>query len=444
MKADVSSKYIIRTALPISLAMMIPLVNNLTNNFFLGQVGTRELAVNGVAGVFYLLLSMVGYGLASGIQVQFSRRAAVQDYDGIARIFISAAMLTTFISLSLMMVSMWAAPVIFGLTLHSDEHIVLSINYLFIRVWGLPFLMLTQLANTFYISTNRSQYLMWGALVATLVNIALDYALILGHWGAPKMGIEGAAIASLIAEICGCAMMWGLFFARRLHYQFPIARYFTLDLSQWRKMLVISAPLIFQYFFSIGGWLVFFIYVEHLGEPELAASQILRSIFSFIGIFAWAFATTTSTLVSNIIGQGRKSEVLPLVHRIAGISIVFSGALSVLLFFGARYYLSLFTHDESLILLGIPSLRVIAVASLLMAVSTVTFNAVVGIGRTMINLITEVICVSCYLVYCTIFIEHRRLPLVYAWMSEFVYWTTLLIISYTVLRIGKWKRKVAL
>ena len=139
MQASVTNKYILRTTIPITLSLLIPLLNNLTNNFFLGRLGERELAVNGVAGVFYLILAMVGYGLASGIQIQFSRRAAQHDYEGITRLLTNAAMLSLFTALSMMMICLWMAPLIFGFSLHQDYHMVMSVNFIFVRVWACPF-----------------------------------------------------------------------------------------------------------------------------------------------------------------------------------------------------------------------------------------------------------------------------------------------------------------
>ncbi len=442
MQATVSNRYIIRTAAPIGLALLIPLINNLTNNFFLSQVGERALAVNGVAGIYYLILTMVGYGLASGIQIQLSRRAAQHDYEGISRLLTNGGMLTVFLSLCLMIVSMWLAPLIFGFSLHMDDHVYMSISFLFIRVWGLPFLMLTQLANAFYISTGRSQYLLWGSLVATGLNVLLDYMFIFGHWGSPAMGLNGAALASVLAEIGGWAIIWSLFYLRRLYVEFPVLRHIDLDLRLCKRIFRVSLPLIIQYFFSIGGWQVFFIFVEHLGERELAASQILRPVFGVIGTSAWAFATTCNTMVSNVIGQGKTSQVPRVIGKIIILSLCVTGVLCAALLLSARLYLQLFTKDEAMIALALPSLYIIVCATLMMSVATVLFNGVVGTGNTAVNLVIEVICVGSYLTYCYFIIQRARLGLTWAWGSEFVYWTSLLLCGYAYLRSGRWKGKV--
>jgi len=203
----------------------------------------------------------------------------------------------------------------------------------------------------------------------------------------------------------------------------------------------VSAPLIVQFIFSIGGWLIFFIYVEHLGKMSLAASQLLRNVFGIVGVGTWAMASTCNTMVSKIIGQGRQTEVMKLILRICKISLLYALVVGGLLVLFSNQFLSIYTGDKELIQFAIPSLRIIALATLVMAISTVVFNGVVGTGNTLFNLALEITCVGIYLFYCYYFINLKRSPLIVCWGSEFVYWITLLIGSSLYLRSGRWKGK---
>jgi Na+-driven multidrug efflux pump len=91
--------------------------------------------------------------------------------------------------------------------------------------------------------------------------------------------------------------------------------------------------------------------------------------------------------------------------------------------------------------MGINSLRVLALSSMLMCIATICFNAVIGTGNTVINLIIEVSCVTLYVVYITIVVERLRAPLHIAWASELVYWGFLLLTAGGYLLSGKWKNK---
>jgi putative MATE family efflux protein len=341
-----------------------------------------------------------------------------------------------------MLLSIWLAPIIFSLSLHSDEHIFLSVDFIFIRVWGLPFLMLTQLANSFFIATSRSKYIIWGSLLATFLNIGLDYCLIFGHLGSKAMGLKGAAYASVIAEIAAFILMWSIFYAKKMHKKYEVKNIVQFDYRLAASTLSVSMPLIIQYFFSIGGWMIFFFYVEHLGSKELAASQMLRSVLGIVGVCTWAFASSCNTLVSRTIGQGKQNEVPSLIWRIVGLSLVITGVISMLLLLFPTYFLSLYTNDASLVTFSIPALRAVVLGTIFMSVATVVFNGVVGTGNTWVNLSIEITGVLIYIIYCYFFIQLWHYPLYVAWLSEFVYWLTLLFISAFYLRSNRWKNKI--
>jgi hypothetical protein len=441
VKLSTTNKDIILLAAPISLAILIPQINFLTNTAFLGRFGEQELAVNGITGVFYLILSMVGYGLSSGIQVQLARRVGEGDTKGLMETFVNGLMLAIAGSLVLILLTLWMAPLIFLESLHNSNHIFMGVNFLYIRVWGLPFLMLTQLFNSFFITTGQSKYLIYGSLAATIVNIVLDYMLIFGKAGMPALGLMGAAIASAIAEVVYCIVMAGLFYFRRNYKQHSVRKFLHFDTDLSLRSLKISSPLIVQFLFSIGGWQVFFIFVEHLGQQELAASQILRSVFGIVSVGTWALSSACNSIVSNLIGQGKRREVIPVIWKISKLSLMYAAIVCVPLLLFSSEFLSVYRDEPSLITLAVPSLRVIVLATLIMSISTTMFNGVLGTGNTRMNLIIEVICVCTYLVYCYFVIEVNRMSLTWAWASEFVYWSSLVIISYFYLKSGRWKGK---
>jgi len=302
--------------------------------------------------------------------------------------------------------------------------------------------MLAQLFSSFYISTGHSRLLIYGSLVSTIVNIAADYSLIFGHWGLPALGFQGAAVASVISEMAYALVLIGLFYLRKFHRDYPVFRNLHFNMTQAAQSLVVAAPLIVQFLFSIGGWLVFFFFIERLGQQSLAASQMLRSIFGIVSGGTGALATTCNTMVSNLLGQGRQQLVLPAIIKISKLSLAYSAIVCVLLLLGSRQFLSLYSSDQALITFTIPSLQVIVVATLIMSVSTVAFNGVVGTGNTLVNLTIEITCVSLYLVYCYYYIYLLKSPLYVCWGSEFVYWTCLIVAAVGYLWSGRWKGKV--
>ena len=430
-----------RLAAPIALSLLVAQLNFVTNTAFLSRYSQEAVAVNAVAGIFFLVLQMVGYGLSNGLQVQMTRRAGEGDTPAMIRIFTNGLVLSLCLSAVMMALTAAFSPVLLAGSLHQESHVHLSRQFLEIRIWGLPFLLMAQLFNSFYIVTGRGRFLTYGTIVATGLNILLDYLLIFGKAGLPEMGLRGAAAASAIAEAGSCLFLIALFFLHRLHQQYDLRKHFRFNLRLSRQMLRVASPLVVQFVFSIGGWLVFFIFIEHVGERELAASQVLRSVLQLLGIAGWAFATACNVLVSNVIGQGRSGEVPATIRRIAVLSGTVTAFFSLLIFIFSHAFLHLFTNDAGLIAFATPSLYLLLASCVVMSVSTVVFNGVVGTGNTLVNLVIEIFCVSSYIVFVYIVVERQRSGLLASWSSEFVYWSTSLLVSWLYLRSGRWKGK---
>jgi MATE family multidrug resistance protein len=441
MQLEVTTRQIVKIAGPICLALIIPQINHITNTAFLGRLGEFELAANGIAGIYYLVMYMIAYGLNNGMQVLIARRAGQRQYAGIGQLFSNGIQVGIFFSLLAILLTLVAAPWFFSKTLH-DHHIYkAAVSFIRIRIWGLSFLMALNMANAFYIGSGHSKVLAVTSLCQEMVNIFFDYTLIFGKLGFVAMGLNGAATASIIAEVTGCGVAFSILFIRRYHLEYSLFSYMRLNWSIIKNIMNVSAPLIVQFLFSIGSWFVFFIFIEHLGERSLAISNMLRSIFGFFGIFTWALAAACNTMVSNIIGQGKPELVFMVIRKIVMISLCCAVTVCVLVNLFPYTLLHIYTGNADLIAAAIASIRIISLSTILMAVAAVVMSGVVGTGNTRINLVTEIIAVIGYLLYCDIVVERMRSELHWAWGADFIYWTVIFGISYWYLRSGKWKGK---
>ncbi|GEP96800.1 MATE family efflux transporter [Chitinophaga cymbidii] len=442
MQVNLSNRQVFSIAGPICLALILPQVNHMTNAAFLGHLGEFPFAVNGIAGIYYLVMYMIAHGLNNGLQVLFARRAGELNYTGMGRYFSNGIVLALVFSSFAVTATSLFVPAFFGRTLHDPAIREAAAAFMRIRIWGLPFLMLMGLCNALYIGTSHTRLLVITSLFQEVLNIVLDYGLIFGKMGLPQLGLNGAAYASVMAEITGCAVAFAMIFGLKFHRTYHLFARLKPDWAAIRNILTISAPLIVQFLFSIGSWLIFFIFIEHLGQRPLAISNMMRSIFGLFGIFTWALAATCNTMVSNLIGQGKEEDVLKMVRKIAGFAIICAMGVSLLINLFPYQLLRIYTADLTMITEAIPSIRVCTLVTLLSAVTAIVFNGVTGTGNTRINLAIEFAAVAIYLVYCVIVIERWRSPLHWAWGAEFVYWTTMCLLALWYLRSGKWKGKV--
>lgn len=444
MKLSLETNYrsILKLAMPISLALLVPQINFITNNIFLGGLSEHALASAGITGVYYLIFAVIGSGLNNGLQALIARRAGQNLPKEIGRLFYNGVWVAIAVAFAGICITYIIAPYILRSTIHDPVIAKQVIDFLLIRIWGLPFLYLYVMRNALLVGTNQTKLLVWGTLSEAVVNIVLDYGFIYGKLGMPNLGFNGAAYASIIAEASGLFVIYWVIHRKGIHQQFSFFEQTRIDFSIVKLILTQSLPLVLQFAISIISWEFFYILIEHHGARALAISNAMRNIFGLFGIFCWAFASATNTMVSNVIGQGREKDVMPLINRIVTMSFSIAVFLFALINIFPHFFLSFYGQDERFIAEAIPVVRVVSVALLLMSFGTIWLNAVTGTGNSKVNLFIELVTIVLYCVYVFVVMEWLNLPITWGWASEWLYWLSMFTMAYFYMKSGRWKSKV--
>jgi MATE family, multidrug efflux pump len=441
LQVGITNRQILSIALPISMAMLIPQLNFITNNIFISGIGETELGTAGITGVFYLVFALIGNGLNSGVQGLIARRAGENRPQEIGKLFAQSIWLVLLYAAAGIILIYAIASFFLSSVLSIQKVQEEATEFMKIRIWGVPFLYTFQACNALLVGTNNSRYMKYGFIIMAVMNILLDYTFIYGHWGLPRLGFNGAAWASVIAEFIGMIVVLSIIFYKKFNRQFSLFTHMRINKELLGLIFRQTSPLILQWLLSIIGWLLFYILIEHTGERPLAISNAMRNIFGFFGIFVWAFASTTNAMVSNIIGQGKKDKVFYLITRIMRLSLLFTGILCLLINIFPGLFLSLYGRDESFVTAAIPVIRIVSLGTVLMSMATVWLNAVTGTGNTRMNLAIEIVAIAIYSIYIWMVLKVWHLSLAWAWCSEILYWLLIFSLAFFYIRSGKWKSK---
>lgn len=443
LQVEVSYKQVINIALPIAMAMFVPQLNLITNSIFLGHHSEESLAIASITGVYYLVFAGIGFGLNNGLQTLISRRAGENRPEEIGKIFTQGVFIALIVAAFGIMVTQFITPFILKATL-SSEQAHKSIDFLRIRILGLPFLYVYQLRNALLVGINRSKLLIIGTLAEALSNVFFDYTLIFGKLGFPAMGFNGAAVASVIAEFTGMIVIFWVISKKGIAQRFSLFSDFKLNKEISRLILKISGPLAFQHAASVLSWFFFYLLVaRNASQTDLAISTTIRTVFGFFGTCFWALAATTNSMVSNVIGQGKREQVLPLVWKITKLSLSLAVIVCIILNFFPDVYLSLFRpNDQAFISAGMPVLRLIGIVMLFLSMGTVWLNAVTGTGSSRVTFLVEVGAIVFYCIYVFVVLELWHLSILWGWLSEVMYWALLFALSYLYMISKRWKNTV--
>ena len=438
-RTDIKYSRIWQIAYPIILGSIAQNLINITDTAFLGRVGEIALGAGALGGLFYLAVIMLGLGFSTGAQIIIARRNGEGKPKEIGQIIDqSLYFILPMAILTFLLLRYWSV-FILDFAVKSENIFIETSIYLKYRSFGIFFAMGNMVFRAFYVGLTKTKVITWSTFVMAAVNIILDYILIFGKLGAPELGVAGAAIASVIAEATALIYFIIYTFVTVKFSDYNLFKFYKPELARLYSILKIAIPIMLQQFLSLSVWFVFFLLIEKIGEMALAVSNIIRSIYVILMIPIWGFATATNTLVSYVIGLGKEDEVISLVYKIAGLTLIgVIGIVSIGLLF-PNAILSIYTNDPILIEMGRPALKIVSVGVIFVGLGFIFFNGISGTGRTDVSLSLEVIVLAIYLLYTYILIFIFDANVTLAWSSEIVYGLLLSIVSIIYLIKGNWK-----
>lgn len=439
---DFSNKKIWLITYPVLISLVMEHLLGTTNAIFMGRVGEIEFGASGLGAIYYLVIYMIGFGFSIGAEILMARRNGQRQFKSIGYIFFQGTILLFALAAVMFTLSYIFSPSLLRGIISSDAIYDATLSYVKWRSFGFFFSFLAIMYRAFYMATTKTKILTLNGLVMVLSNVVFNYVLVFGKFGFPALGIAGAAIGSSLAELVSL-----VFFVIYTRLKTDYRKYglFHATRPSWsiqRQILNVSSWTMIQYFVSCGTWLFFFIATEHLGEQSLAASNLIRQLASLLYLFAAAFATTGSAMVSNLMGAGRQNEIIPLCLRIIKISALCTLPLFLFCAVSPSLIMRIYTNSAELIGIALKPFWIMLASSVVSLPAYVYFLAISGTGNTRAALFIELGALAVYALYTYLAAYIFMADLSVVWGVEWVYATLLLIISYVYLRKAKWREKV--
>ncbi len=440
---SVSHKEIWNISYPIIFGNLAQTIIVLVNTIFLGHVGAAELGAAMMAGLYYLVFTTVTQGFAVGVQIMIARRLGEGNIRQIGTIFEHGLAFTILLGLGMLAFMHFFTTVLLGGIIHSPNICASALKFMNFRQWGIIFVSVNYLFRSLYIGLSNTRIITYTTLAMAVVNIFFDYSLIFGHFGLPEMGVAGAGLSSVLAEITACIVFFIYTFGKLPYKDYELFSFKTFEWKLLGRVLHISLPTMFQRLISFGSWFLFFAMIEHLGEQEVAISGIVRSVFLLCTLTVFAYGSCANTVTSRLIGAGRKEEVAGTLRRILKLSLLTLLPILVVCAIFPQQIASIYTDDAILAAHSVPALFVVYISSIMMAVAMIYFEFVSGTGRTMTALILESVVLVFYVIYIYLVTEVFHFAIQFVWTADWVYSFLLMIGSVGFMRLSNWKQKVS-
>lgn len=436
-----SYRNIWKVAYPILISLIMEQMIGLTDTAFLGRVGEVELGASAIAIVYYMVLFMIGFGFSIGAQIIIGRRNGEADYKATGKVFWNGLYFVLGLSGIIILLSELFTPWMMKFMVSSTAIYDAALSYVRWRLPGMVFAFMTAMFRAFYVGTTQTKTLTLNSIVMVLSNVVFNYILIFGKLGCPVLGITGAAIGSSLAELVSLIFFVVYTRTRCDRRKYGLDKAARFELSELKSMMPVCTWTMIQHTISISTWLIFFLYIEHLGERALAISNIVRGVSGLIWVVLQAFSSTCSTLVSNMIGEGHQDKVMSLVKRILKLSYGIVSVLIIIICLCPESIARIYTDIPDLITASVPAMIVMVSSYFVNVGGQVLFLAVSGTGSTKTAFRLELVALAVYMVYCTVIIGIMKCDVAICWTAEHVYAGMLFICSLWYLKSGRWKNR---
>ncbi|NQT92434.1 MAG: MATE family efflux transporter [Lentisphaerae bacterium] len=433
------SKDVLRLATPVTLGMLTFTLLSIVDTAMLGRLGAVPLAAAGVAGVLYFAVVFPISSMSVGTQSLVARRFGEGNEAQCGQILNTGLVLCFAFGIPLVIAAPWLARVIAPLSSNDPQVIEAGAVYLQYRLLGSPFMLLNFVSSGFFAGIGKTKHQLVGSIFITATNILLDYLLIFGNAGFPKLGIQGAAIASSIALGVGTVYYMTVLVLPKYK-----ARYSTFRrpwfASQWlRPMVRLSSPILAQRILSNGAWAVFFAIIARIGTIELAATNVIRSIYHLSIMIAVGFGTAAAALIGQNLGAKNPEKAEQMAWESVKLTTYAMIIIGILFLTVPGFVFRIYTAEASVIGAGRLSLMLLGFVQAFAGVALVLSLSLQGAGNTRYVMVVEFICVLLYLPTVYVLGLRTSLGLVGAWTGEYVYWIVLAIAMVWKFRTGSWK-----
>lgn len=433
-------KDILKIAWPAILEMMLQTLVWTVDTAMVGRLNPASIsAVSLGAQMMFITMAILG-AVGIGATALVARNVGAENPRRAGKIAGQALIIGGCISIVVTIVGRIYAEEIFRLAVRDREVVELGGAYLRTVLIGGFFIIPFGVSNAILRGAGKTRYTLRAVMVANGFNIVGDYALIFGKFGLPAMGVQGAALATGMAQILGALVSLYYLFGKDSGIEIYFKDIFTIDREILKKLADLSLPAAFEITMNDGSRLLSAIWIAQLGTIQFAANSVAVAAESISFMPGYGFAIAAMALVGQNLGSKNVKRARESVSIAIRYAVILMGSIAVLFLTIPGLIMALFTTDPETIALAARCIRIGAIEQVPIAIAMVISGALKGAGDTRgpfkISLITN-LGVRMPLIYLIVFVFNMNI--VYVWLAtaiQFILEAILMEIRY---KRGKWE-----
>lgn len=391
-------------AMVLSVAVPIMIQNGISNfvglldNIMVGKIGTEPMSGASIINQLIFVYNLCIFGAVSGAGIFTAQYYGQNDDEGIRNTFRFKFWIGTVLTaITIALFCVLKEPLI---TLYlkgegTAEEIALTMKYakeyLAVMLWGLPAFMFSQVYASTLRECGKTVLPMVSGIVSVVINLALNYVLIYGHFGAPRLGVVGAAVATVISRYVELALIVIVTHASASKYSFIKGLYRTL-LVPWslvKKILVKGTPLLVNETLWAAGMTRLTQCYSLLGYNVIAANNISTTISNVFNIVFIAMGDAVAIIVGQTLGTGDMEKAKDNARKLTVFSVLCSVGIGAIMFATAPLFPEFYKTSDSIKELATSLIRVSAIFMPQYAFLHATYFTLRSGGKTFITFLFD-------------------------------------------------------
>lgn len=338
------------------------------DNIMVGQLGTAELAAVSLGNSFIFIAMSLGIGFSTAITPLVAEAdGAGKKTDGKSA-FKHGLLLCTVLGVSLFAIILLCKPLLHHME-QPPEVVELAIPYLELVAFSLVPLIIFQAFKQFSEGLSQTKYPMYATILANVINIILNYLLIFGSMGFPKLGIVGAALGTLIARFIMVAHIWFLLKSKqKFQYYVTGFDFKKIEKKVMRKIVSLGFPSALQMFFEVAIFTAAIWLSGVLGKNPQAANQIALNLSSMTFMVGMGLSVAAMVRVGNQKGLQNFSELRRIAKSVFFLTLIIEIVFAALFLLGRNWFPTIYLDLDD-VANQVDNVEVILLASKLLLVA---------------------------------------------------------------------------
>jgi putative MATE family efflux protein len=376
------NRAILLLAIPMVLEMVLESLFAVVDIFWVGRLGPDAIATVGLTESMLTLIFAVGLGLGLATTAMVARRIGEKDPEGAAIAGMQGILLSLVVSVLVAVPCVMYAPQLLRLAGGTPEIVATGSGYTRIALGGGGVLLLLFLNNAIFRGAGDAAVAMRLLWVSNIINLVLDPFLIFGWGPFPKMGVTGAALATLTGRSIG--VLYQFYRLARGTERLRIGvKQMRVNFGVMGRLMRVAASGIVQFLVAQASWLGLVRIVSAFGASALAGYTVAIRIIIFILLPSWGLSNAAATLVGQNLGAGKPERAETSVWRTGLYNMIFLGLTGLILFVLAHPVVRLFTRDVEVAHVAANALRIFCCGNIAYAYGMVMLQAFNGAGDTL-------------------------------------------------------------